>query len=152
MFDGDSCPRLARKSKFGWSRVDIGCAFTFFSQLAPITTISSLGIGGDGFGEEKTMRIPLLLEVKSFGFIGLLTVLMLLTGLIAVPSFGQATTATGAIEDTVTDQSNAAVPGASVTIRNVATGQTVVRNTRGNDVDNSRPLNPGAIIRRCRRR
>jgi len=58
-------------------------------------------------------------------------------------SFSQATIATGAIQGTVTDQSDAVVPGATVTIKNVGTAQTVVRTTSSSGVYNSGPLNPG---------
>ncbi|HXF14155.1 MAG TPA: carboxypeptidase regulatory-like domain-containing protein [Terriglobales bacterium] len=61
----------------------------------------------------------------------------------SLPAFGQATAATGAIQGTVTDQSDAVVPGATVTIKNVATGQTVTRTTTGSGIYNSGPLNPG---------
>lgn len=61
----------------------------------------------------------------------------------SLPAFGQATAATGAIQGTVTDQSDAVVPGATVTIKNVATGQTVTRVTTGSGIYNSGPLNPG---------
>jgi hypothetical protein len=60
-----------------------------------------------------------------------------------VEALGQATIATGAIQGTVTDQSDAVVPGAVVTIRNVGTAQTIVRTTTGSGVYNSGPLNPG---------
>lgn len=61
----------------------------------------------------------------------------------SLPAFGQATIATGAIQGTVTDQSDAVVPGATVTIKNVATGQTVTRTTTGGGLYNSGPLTPG---------
>lgn len=61
----------------------------------------------------------------------------------SLPAFGQATAATGAIQGTVTDQSGAVVPGATVTVKNVATGQTVTRTTTGSGIYNSGPLTPG---------
>jgi hypothetical protein len=42
--------------------------------------------------------------------------------LIALPLFGQSQATTGVIEGTVVDASGAAVPGVTVTIRNIATG------------------------------
>src|SRR5579864_313145 len=73
----------------------------------------------------------------------IISLLAVIVGVCGVPAFGQATTATGAIQGTVTDQSDAVVPGATVTIRNVGTGQTVVRTTTSGGVYNSGPLNPG---------
>lgn len=61
----------------------------------------------------------------------------------SLPAFGQATIATGAIQGTVTDQSDAVVPGATVTIKNIGTGQTVTRTTTGSGIYNSGPLTPG---------
>jgi len=68
---------------------------------------------------------------------------LLLTLLAGVYAFGQATISTGAIQGTVTDQSDAVIPGVEVTIRNVATAQTVVRTTSSAGVYNSGPLTPG---------
>src|SRR5947209_11341839 len=79
-------------------------------------------------------------------FCQLRTFLVLLTltiSLSSVPALGQATIATGAIQGTVTDQSDAMVPGATVTIKNVATGQTLTRSTSSSGVYNSGPLSPG---------
>ena len=75
--------------------------------------------------------------------LSLFNLLAFLVAFSAVPAFSQATIATGAIQGTVTDQSDAVVPGATVTIRNVATGQTIVRTTSGGGIYNSGPLNPG---------
>ena len=75
--------------------------------------------------------------------LAIISLLALLVSLYSVPAFGQATIATGAIQGTVTDQSDAVVPGATVTIRNVGTGQTVARTTTSSGVYNSGPLNPG---------
>ncbi|HKS71956.1 MAG TPA: carboxypeptidase-like regulatory domain-containing protein, partial [Terriglobales bacterium] len=77
---------------------------------------------------------------KILGLFSLLAFAIAFSGL---PAFSQATIATGAIQGTVTDQSDAVVPGATVTIRNVATGQTIVRTTSGSGIYNSGPLNPG---------
>lgn len=77
---------------------------------------------------------------KILGLFSLLAFAIAFSGL---PAFSQATIATGAIQGTVTDQSDAVVPGATVTIRNVATGQTIIRATTGSGVYNSGPLNPG---------
>jgi hypothetical protein len=88
------------------------------------------------------MRFPLC----SFFRNGALVLLSLFTFLLAfsgVEALGQATIATGAIQGTVTDQSDAVVPGATVTIKNVGTGQTIVRTTTSSGVYNSGPLNPG---------
>ena len=75
--------------------------------------------------------------------LSLLTLFTFLIGVSSVRLVGQATIATGAIQGTVTDQSDAVVPAATVTIRNVATGQTIVRTTTGSGVYNSGPLTPG---------
>src|SRR5256885_14780443 len=88
------------------------------------------------------MRTP---ELRAI-FYQLRTFFVLLTltiSLSSVPALGQATIATGAIQGTVTDQSDAVVPGATVTIKNVGTAQTVVRATSSSGVYNSGPLNPG---------
>src|SRR5690242_10567881 len=108
---------------------------------SPAAPYPSRGLGPTA--SEKKMRIPRLFRIEFLPLVALLSLVLLLTGLIAVPSFGQATIATGAIQGTVTDQSDAVVPGATVTIRNTATGQTVVRTTTGSGVYNSGPLNPG---------
>ena len=76
-------------------------------------------------------------------FLTPLVLLTLIVSLSSFPAFSQATIATGAIQGTVTDQSDAVVPGASVTIKNVATAQTVTRTTNGSGVYNSGPLSPG---------
>lgn len=75
--------------------------------------------------------------------LGLLSLLAFVIAFSCLPAFSQATIATGAIQGTVTDQSDAVVPGAAVTIRNVATGQTIIRTTSGSGLYNSGPLNPG---------
>jgi hypothetical protein len=72
-----------------------------------------------------------------------LVLLTLIVGLSSVPAFTQATIATGAIQGTVTDPSDAVVPGASVTIKSAATGQTLTRTTNGSGTYNSGPLSPG---------
>ncbi|HEU5231450.1 MAG TPA: carboxypeptidase regulatory-like domain-containing protein [Terriglobales bacterium] len=77
---------------------------------------------------------------RILGLFILLAFAIIFSGL---PAFSQATIATGAIQGTVTDQSDAVVPGVTVTIRNVATGQTIVRTTSSSGVYNSGPLNPG---------
>jgi hypothetical protein len=75
-------------------------------------------------------------------FVGLaLLALLLATSSVMVMS--QATISTGAIQGTVTDQSGAVVPGVAVTIKNVATGQTIQRTTTGSGLYNSGPLTPG---------
>src|SRR5258708_15297913 len=71
----------------------------------------------------------------------LFSVLLLIMASVMVVS--QATTATGAIQGTVTDQSGAVVPGAAVIIKNVATGQTTVRTTTSSGLYNSGSLAPG---------
>jgi hypothetical protein len=88
------------------------------------------------------MRIPLcsFLRNRVLVFLSLFAFLLAFSG---VEALGQATIATGAIQGTVTDQSDAVVPGATVTIRNVGTGQTIVRTTTSSGVYNSGPLNPG---------
>jgi hypothetical protein len=88
------------------------------------------------------MRIPLcsFLRNRVLVLLSLFTFLLAFSG---VEALGQATIATGAIQGTVTDQSDAVVPGAIVTIRNVATAQTIVRSTSSSGVYNSGPLNPG---------
>src|SRR4051794_23944671 len=74
---------------------------------------------------ERTMRIPLcsFLRNRVLVLLSLFTFLLAFSG---VEALGQATIATGAIQGTVTDQSDAVVPGAVVTIRNVGTAQTIV--------------------------
>ena len=89
---------------------------------------------------EESMRIPSSKYQKFFSLLSLLAFFIACSGIYAA---GQATIATGAIQGTVTDQSDAVVPGATVTIRNVNTGQTIVRNTTGSGVYNSGPLTPG---------
>lgn len=68
---------------------------------------------------------------------------LLLSILACVQTFGQATLSTGSIQGTVTDQSDAVIPGITVTIHNVATGQNIVRTTSSAGVYNSGPLTPG---------
>jgi carboxypeptidase family protein len=88
------------------------------------------------------MRFPLcsFLHNRVLVLLSLFTFLLAFSG---VEALGQATIATGAIQGTVTDQSDAVVPGATVTIKNVATGQTLNRTTTSSGVYNSGPLNPG---------
>src|SRR5690242_10782544 len=76
-------------------------------------------------------------------FFTFLVLLAVTVGLSSAPAFSQATIATGAIQGTVTDTSDAVVPGATVTIKSVATDQTVTRTTNGSGVYNSGPLSPG---------
>ena len=89
------------------------------------------------------MRIPNLSISAARKILGLFSLFAFVIAFSGLPAFSQATIATGAIQGTVTDQSDAVVPGATVTIRNVATSQTIVRTTTGSGVYNSGPLNPG---------
>ncbi len=101
---------------------------------------------GDGNDEcclERNMRNPSSLFSVARRFVGLISLLAFVIAFSGLPAFSQATIATGAIQGTVTDQSDAVVPGATVTIHNVATGQTIVRTTSSSGVYNSGPLNPG---------
>ncbi|HET9742604.1 MAG TPA: TonB-dependent receptor [Terriglobales bacterium] len=77
---------------------------------------------------------------KLWAAFGLLAFVFALSG---TPMLGQATIATGTIQGTVTDASGAVVPGATVTVKNINTGQTIVRTTTSSGVYNSGPLTPG---------
>jgi len=64
-------------------------------------------------------------------------------GLVNLPVFGQATIASGAIQGTVTDPSDAVVPGVTVTIKNSGTGQSIARTTTNSGAYSSGSLTPG---------
>src|SRR5437773_5992537 len=72
-----------------------------------------------------------------------LTAMFLLLVLGSQAAFAQATIQAGSIQGVITDPSGAVVPGATVTITNKATGQTVNRTTNASGTYNSGPLASG---------
>jgi len=72
------------------------------------------------------------------------TVLGLLIPTMECPAYGQATTAAGTIQGTITDPSGAVVPSATVTITNKATGAVVKVTTNSSGYYSSGPLVSGS--------
>jgi len=62
------------------------------------------------------------------------------------PVYGQATTAAGTIQGTITDPSGAVVPGAAVTITNKETGAVIKVMTNASGYYTSGPLSPGRYV------
>src|SRR5437016_6018257 len=88
-----------------------------------------------------TMRIS---EVFSFrrGML-LLSCMAILSLLVAAPMWAQSTVATGSIQGTVTDPSDAVVSSANITITNKATGQTIKIKSSSSGTYQSGALTPG---------
>src|SRR4051812_2513376 len=74
---------------------------------------------------------------------GLFVCLLMTCVMLATASWAQSTISTGSIQGTVTDQSGAVVPNATVTITNNATGQVITKSSSGTGTFNSGTLNPG---------
>src|SRR5579859_1067908 len=108
-------PRFKRLIKRNLREPVIGCALAYAGRLE--LRILSERLSPAAPVEEKSMRsIPGLLR-----FCGLAIFLMFTTAM-----FGQST---GTVQGQVTDQSGAAVPGATVTVTNTATGVSVTTKT-----------------------
>ncbi|NDQ56596.1 MAG: TonB-dependent receptor [Acidipila sp.] len=76
-------------------------------------------------------------------YFSVLACLFAITLSVAPPAYAQATTSTGSIQGTITDPSGSVVPGASVTITNKGTGQTVRLTTTATGTYSSGALLPG---------
>src|SRR5579862_4684412 len=78
--------------------------------------------------------------------IPVITILGLTLAVAERPAYGQATTAAGTIQGTITDPSGAVIPSATVTITNQQTGASAKTTTNASGYYTSGPLIPGTYV------